>query len=898
MPSTSFIRRTPVALALLLGALLFGVLAIPGVTMALDQKTIFLPFKINAPDAAAVAGPADKILEREAMAKGMKMMPRNQAEKLVDYSGTWPPSNAALSKVAETAGADYVVIGSLNKLGNRISLDSAIIDMLAPKAPYSAFREADSLEGLDRVTGEIVTTMLAYSNRSATVASITPEGNERIDSGAILQKISTKPGDFYDPATLRQDLKAVFAMGYFDHVEIEAKDTEAGKNIIFRVQEKPLVGSVVITGAEDIGEQDVRDAANISPNSILNPTKVNEAVQKVKDLYKSKGYYNTEVTAKINAPANANAEVILEIEEGGKITVEEIAFTGNNSFSDGELKDVIQTSTHKWWLSWLTDAGVLKMDVLRQDAERVASFYQNNGFIEAKVGEPIVEQKEDELFVTFPIDEGARYRVGTVDIEGDLIKSKEELIAALKIRDEEYLNRQVLRDDVTRVTDLYAEQGYAFAEVAPRVNKASGVERVDILLLVRKGEMAYINRVEIQGNTRTRDNVIRRDLKVEEGGRFDSKAIRTSTQKLNRLGFFEEVTVTPKPTMSENQMDVVVDVKEKSTGTFQIGAGYSSSENMLFMGEISEDNIFGTGNKLSLAASTSSESTRYNLKFTNPRLYDSQVSGSIDLFNWERQYDDFTKDSTGAAFRLGHPLWEEWRIFYGYTISDTELSDIDYANVSTAILQSEDINLLSMPEIGLVRDTRDKYFSPTKGSRNSINVSYAGGMFGGDAQFTKVEASSNWYFPLFWSTVLQVKGAAGQAFENEDNKLPVYEKFFLGGMNSIRGFESASISPRDPVSGDKIGGDKMWYGTVAIKFPLVKDMGMDGEIFHDFGNVYGGNVPGEDEDWDFSDYKKSAGLGILWASPLGPIRLAWGYNLDQQDDEDSSTWDFSMGGSF
>jgi outer membrane protein insertion porin family len=898
MPSTSPPRRPLSSLALFLSLALLPLFTMPTLTMAVERSTVFLPFKINAPDSAAVTGPADKALEREAMAKGMKMMPRSQAEKLVDYKGAWPPSAGALGKVVEASGADYVVIGSLNKLGNRISVDCAIVDVLAPKAPYSAFREADSLEGLGKVTGEIVGAMLAYSNRSGTVASVAPEGNERIDAGAILQKISTKPGDLYDPTTLRQDLKAVFAMGYFDNVEIDAKDTEGGKNIIFRVQEKPLIGKVVINGASEIKEEDVREAANISANSILNPTKVNEAVYKIQDLYKSKGYYNTEVAAKVNAPPSGNAEVVFDIKEGTKITVGEIAFTGNKTFSEGELRDVIQTSTHKWWISWLTDAGVLKMDVLRQDAERVAAFYQNKGFLEAKVAEPTVTQKEDELIVTFPVDEGPRFRVGTVDVEGDLIKSKDELTGVLKIRDEEFLNRQVLRDDVTRITDLYAEQGYAFAEVNPRINKSKDGDRVDVLLQVEKGAMAYVNRVEIQGNTRTRDNVIRRDLKVEEGGRYDAKAIRTSTQKLKRLGFFEDVTVTPKPTMVENQMDVVVDVKEKSTGSFQIGAGYSSSESVLFMGEISENNIFGTGNRLSLAASTSSKSTRYNLKFTDPRILDSQVSGSVDLFNWEREYDDFTKDSTGAAFRLGHPLVEEWRIYYGYTISDTELSDIDEANVSSAILRSKDINLMSMPEIGLVRDTRDKSFSPTKGSRNSINVSYAGGPFGGDAEFTKVEGSSSWWFPMVWSTVFHAKLAAGQAFENEDNKLPVYEKFFLGGMNSIRGFDSASISPIDPVTGDKVGGDKMWYGTVSIIFPLFKDMGMDAEIFHDFGNVYGGDLPGEEEDWDFSDYKKTAGVGLMWASPLGPIRLAWGFNLDKQDGEDSSNWDFSMGGSF
>lgn len=893
MQSTSRTRCISLTFSVLFCALLFNIVALfPTISMALEHNTTFLPFKINAPDASNLAGKADKALEQEVTAKGVTMMSRSQAEKLVDYNGAWPPPAAKLSAIAEAAHADYIVIGSLNKLGNRISVDCAIYDVLAPKAPHSAFREAESLEGLGKVTGEVVGAMLTYSNRSFTVASIAPAGNERIDSGAILQKISTKPGDLYDPTTLRLDLKAVFGMGYFDNVEIDTTDSEGGKKVVFRVKEKPLVSSVVIAGAEEIKEQDVRDAANITANSILNPTKINEAVEKIKELYKSKGYYNTEVNAKISSPAGANAEVRFEIKEGKKISIEKIGFKGNNSFSEGELKDAIQTSTHKWWLSWLTDAGVLKMDILRQDAERLSTFYLNHGFIEVKVGEPIVEQKEGALFVTFPVEEGPRYRVGTVDIQGDLIKNKEELIATLKIRQEEFLNRQVLRDDVTRLTDLYAEQGYAFAEVNPKINKSDAGKRVDIILNIQKGAMAYINRVEIQGNTRTRDNVIRRDLKVEEGGRFDSKAIKDSTKKLNRLGFFEEVTVTPKPTMNENQLDVAVDVKEKSTGQFSIGAGYSSSEHMMFMGEISENNLYGTGNRLSLAANTSSKATRYNLNFTDPRLYDSQVSGSIDLFDWQRIYDDFTKDSVGTTLRLGHPLFEEWRIYYGYTLSNTDLSDIKPFS-SDVILRSKDIHVTSEAELALVRDTRDKLFSPTTGSRNSITADYAGGPLAGDAQFTKLAVDSSWYHPLVWSTVFHVRGSAAQAFENEAGKLPVYENYFLGGMNSIRGFKSASISPVDPLTGDKIGGDKMWFGNISIIFPILKDMGMDGEIFTDFGNVYAA-----DQNWEFSNYKKSAGVGLLWASPLGPLRLAWGFNLDPQNGEASNTWDFSMGGNF
>ena len=741
MLPTSHPRCMPQAVSAAFCALLLCLLVcVPGGALAVEQNTAFLPFKINAPDGAGLVATADAALAREVAAKGLTLVPRAEAQRLVAYDGPWPPPAAAINRIADATGADYVVVGSLNKVGQQISVDCAIYDVLAPTVPHSAFREAESLEGLNRVTGEIVGAMLAFSNKSATVAAIAPAGNERIDAGAILQKISTKPGDLYDPATLRQDLKNVFGMGYFDNVEIEATDTEAGKNVVFRVTEKPLIGSVVITGAEEIKEQDVRDAAGITANAILNPAKVNDAVAKVHELYKSKGYYNTTVNAKIGQTEEGNTEVRFEIQEGKKITIEQIGFQGNKSFSADELEDVIQTGTYAWWISWLTDAGVLKMDVLKQDAERVATFYHNQGYMDARVGEPIIEQKDDALFVTFPVEEGARYRVGTVDVQGDLIKPREELIASLKIREEEFLNRQVLREDLTRLTDLYAEQGYAFAEVNPKVRKSDAGKRVDISLQVEQGSLVHFNRVEITGNNRTRDNVIRRDLKVQEGGRFDSKAIRTSTQKLNRLGYFEEVTITPKPTLNEDQMDVVVDVKEKATGQFSVGAGYSSSENLLFMGEISENNLFGTGNRLSLRAYTSSESTRYNLNFTNPRLFDSQVSGSIDLYDWEREFDDYTRDTTGSTLRLGHPLIEEWRIYYGYTISDTELTDIG-PNASTVILQSKDINLTSATDVALVRDTRDKIFSPTSGSRNSLSVEYAGGPLGGDAETPRWRAA-------------------------------------------------------------------------------------------------------------------------------------------------------------
>jgi len=874
-----------------LTAFILGFGIMPGKARAAEQNTAFVPFKINAPDPKQLGQQVDAALQNELKAKNLAMMTREEAAAVINYAGAWPPVRDDLKKLAEKTGFDYVAVGSLTEIAGQLSLDIQVFDILAPGSPHSSYRYGIPVTQLDSLISETVLDILGYTSRNFIVASIAPAGNERIDSGAILRKITTKPGDFYDPDQLRQDLKSVFSMGFFENVEIEAVDTDKGKAITFRVKEKPVISRVLISGTDEIEEKDVRDAASIMPNTILNPTRLNEALQRITELYKSKGYYNTKATVDVTYPSQDSAEVKFNIEEGKKIYIGKISFEGNNSFDDGDLEDVIETSERNW-LSWITETGVLKMSVLNQDAARIGAFYNNHGFIEAKVGEPIVAQEGDELHITFPIEEGPRFRVGTVDIKGDLIRSKDELIGMLKIREEKFLNREVLRSDSLMLTDLYAEQGYAFAEIRPQVNKAPDSNRVDIVLDIDKGKLVYFNRVEISGNTRTRDNVIRRDLTVKEGGIFDSKAIRESTENLQRLGYFEEATVTPQPTLQDDQMDVQVSVKEQSTGQFSVGAGYSTSDSVMFMADVSENNLFGTGNRLSLSANMSAITTRFNLSFTNPRIFDTHVLAGIDLFNWVKEYDDYTRDSTGGALRFGHQLLENWSIAYGYSYTDTTLSDVS-PNAALVIKESEDINVTSSLRVTVSRDTRNNYYAPSKGSVNILSVEYAGGFLGGDAAFTKVEGSTSWFFPIPFKSVFHIKGAAGRAFENEEGKLPVYEHFYLGGLTTIRGFKTSTISPKDPRTGERIGGDKMWYGNVEVIFPLFEEMGLRGVLFTDFGNVYG-----VEEDWNFDEIKKSVGIGFRWLSPMGPLRLAWGYNLDPDPDEDSSVWDFSIGGGF
>lgn len=879
----------PISLAI---AVLLTVFTLSGQSAEREKSTLILPLQVSTlTEATVLANKADTILSETALRFGFTFLPRSQAEKIVSYQDNWPPTPASLREVAELREYNNLVIGSLTEIAGQISLDLRVVDLLAEGDEQYYTTHQGTLADLENLSEQGLTKVAAFTSRETIIASITPEGNNKIDAGAILQNIRTQPGDLYDPAKLRQDLRAIYAMGYFDDIQIEVREDKEGKTVIFRVDEKPVIKSLVFTGMDELKEETVKEVVTIKEQSILNPTRIKKDREAVQLLYKTKGYYNTEVKVDITYPNEDSAVITFNIDEGPKIYIKKISFQGNVTFDDDDLEDEIETST-KGWFSWITESGLLDYDKLNQDAGRILNFYGNHGFLEAKIGDPVVKQEEEWLYITFVIEEGKRFKVGKIDIEGDLIEDKQTIIDKLTLPEEEYVSREILREDVLKITDIYAEKGYANASIRPQIKKEEDSDTIDIKILIDKGELVYINRISITGNDRTRDNVIRRELKVEEGGIFNAKALRESIQKLQYLEFFEEVGITPEQSFDPSTVDLAVEVKEKSTGRFTIGAGYSSVDHLILMGEIAENNFLGRGDTLALSGNIGGSSTQYNLKYHNPRLNDSQLSWGIDLFDLEREFDDYTKDSTGGAISVGYPIWEKWRGYASYSFTDTVLSDVD-EDASFIIRNSVDINITSAVKFSLVRDSRNRRFGPSSGSKNLVSVRYAGGPLAGDAEFTKVEASSSWYFPLFWDTVFHIHGAAGQAFENEDDGLPVYERFYLGGLRSVRGFESSKISPRDPVTDERIGGDKMWYSNIEFIFPLLAEHGVNGVLFFDMGNVLN-----DDEDWQFDSFKKSVGGGIRWFSPMGPLRLEWGYNLDPDDDEDQAVWDFSIGGVF
>lgn len=890
IPAGKFLRSS---ITLRVFSLLFLCATLLATQSAFAAKTLFLPLKVQSLQSKQLYTEIiDQNLRQGLAATDISFVERDKAAQLVDYTREkWPPSTQRLQKLATSTEAENIITGLVTAVGGEFSIDVKYFDLLAPQNPVYFYQTAKSKKALPRAIDEIVQSVAQYNKRQFRIAAIAPEGNTRIDSGAILRRISTKRGDLYNQATLREDMKAIFKMGYFDDVQIDVADGANGKKITFRLREKPVIKSVIYNGVEELKEEDVKAAANIKEHLILNPVQLSNARQSILQLYKSKGFYNSTVKTSISYPDDQGAVVEFIINEGEKIYIKDITIEGNQAFSDSKILDQIQTGEH-WFMSWLTESGLLDQLKIKQDTQLIQAFYADNGYLDAKVSDPVITQDEEWLYINFKVSEGPRYRVGTVEMEGDDLGDRQTLLSLMKMREEKYVSRKTVRDDILKLTDHFAEKGYAFANIKPRFLKAEG-DRMDVIFDIEKGKLVYIDRIVIRGNSRTHDNVIRRELRIEEGGVFDAKALRLSNQALQRLQFFEEVNITPEPSIDPNRMTVVIDVKERSTGTFSIGAGYSSADKLLFMGKISENNFLGRGDSLALSASLGGTSTHFNLGYTNPHVNDSELSWGFDAFHTTREYDDYTRESSGGGVRVGYPVWEKWRLYANYSLTNTDLSDVK-ETASYIIRNSVDIHLTSAIKLSLVRDTRNLRFGATKGSRNVLSVKYAGGPLGGDAQFTKLEGSSSWYFPLFWNTSLHAKIAAGQVFENESGKLPVYERFYLGGLSSIRGFKYAKISPIDTETKERIGGDKMWYTNLEYIFPLLKTQGINGLIFFDTGKVLS-----DMEDLNTSDdIKKAVGAGINWLSPMGPLQFVLGYNLDPAENEDDSVFDFSIGGSF
>jgi outer membrane protein insertion porin family len=724
---------------------------------------------------------------------------------------------------------------------------------------------------------------MSFAENSETVKDVRITGNERIENDAILKFIQTRPGTAYDPALVSEDLKAIYAMGYFDDIRVSVEKEPDGDIVIYDVKEKPTIRDINISGNNEIDDEKINENLDITSGSILNIFKIQKNIKIIESLYKEKNYQNINVTYKIDPLEHNQADLEFIVEEGEKIHIKEIRFDGNTAFDDKQLKKMMETS-EKGFFSWLTGSGELKMEKLNQDVVKINSFYQNSGYADSRVGEPEVTYKDEWIYIVIKIDEGDKYQMGTVGVAGDLVVSIEELLAALSCKKEPTFNRDAIRQDILTLTDIYADKGFAKAEVIPEINKDVDHLTINIVFHIKKNHPVYFEKINIQGNSKTRDKVIRRELEVYERELYSSTGMKESMKNLNRLDFFEDVNVKTLNGSAEDQTVLQLAVKEKATGTFSVGGGYSGIDKLYVMASVEERNFMGKGQNLQFKVQTGSVSRQYTLSFTEPWLFDIPLSAGVDLYQWNREYDDYDREATGGGLRFGYPIFKLTRGYITYNYDDSYIDNIDQDAVDYI---SEGSYTESSVSLSTVYDSRNRPFNPTEGASHRATLQYAG--IGGNVGFTKLTAETGWYYPLFWSTVGFLHAESGYVWENK--YLPDYDRFYLGGINSLRGFDWREVSPVDE-NGYEYGGDRYVQFNVEYLFPIIKDAGFMGLLFYDTGNAFDGGP------LDLMDLRETAGYGIRWYSPMGPLRLEHGTILDQKEGEDSGRWEFSIGGFF
>ena len=807
-------------------------------------------------------------------------------------------SEDAVKAQAKEMGADYLFTTRVMKNGDRFTATGQLVALnAAGKSSQRASVTADVPTDLPRAAERLVYMTTDHLMGSGTpVVSVQVTGNTMLDSQAILNALRIKPGGTYNEAKATSDIKRIYSMGYFEDVQVETRPAGNGVAVHFHVVERSQLANIVFRGNKKFDNEDLMKVVNIKPNDIPSERNIADSVENIKRLYIDKGFPNVQVMTSIEPGEDGRSALVYDISEGGKIYIKTIEFDGNEFYSDWTLSRKIDTSERNFLISWISGSGKLNQEKLSGDSQKLESFYHNTGFLEAQVGDPIITNAEDGgLIVTFPIVEGPRFKVGEVTIGGQILPNDDlkKMQKWLLLNKETWFSREILQDDIKFLQTYYSDKGYAHNTIEPQVTGPRDDNVLDVEFVVQPNQKVYFDRITIVGNEKTRDKVIRRQLSVVEGDLFSASRIQSSQANLMRSTYFQQANLVPGPSDSDDKMNLRVEVQERPTGSFQIGGGYSNYNSVFGVVRVTQDNLFGYGRRVSVEANVGSKNSYYDISFTDPWVADIPLSLGLDLFKYQNKYDYYTKDSHGAAIRAGYPVWGHWYLSARYSLEKIDIKDVS-ADSSEYLKSMMNYSTDSVFTLSLRRDTRNHFFFPTDGS--VARLSYAKGteLFGGDTNFSRYEAEGAYWipFPFLKGASFMVHGEIGYMKEDKKGGLPTYEKYMLGGINSVRGYDWYSISPRDH-NNETIGGEKMMVFNAEVAFPILRDQGLYGVAFFDAGNVWD-----KRDKYKLGDLKKSYGGGLRYLSPMGPFRIEYGKPLDRGPDDSSGQWEFTMGSMF
>jgi outer membrane protein insertion porin family len=732
-----------------------------------------------------------------------------------------------------------------------------------------------------------------FAQEGEVIESVKIVGNKRIDESTILYYIKSKPGTVLSKLQIRKDIEQVFSLGQFKDIQVDTQNRLEGLELQFLVEEIPSIGDVEILGNSKLETNDIREKIGLRRGATFNEHLVKESKKEILKAYEEKGYFFAETRIDTKKNPDNLVDVVIRIREGKKVKIEKIRFSGNKAFKDKKLAEVMETKARTWF-SFIDDSGVYQKDILKLDMFRIEGFYQDNGYLRVKVLEPRIDinKKANQIHIIIPVEEGPQFRIKSLEIKGDDTIAHDKIIKNLLTKKGDIYNVTQLRQDIITVGDLFSAKGFAYADVNPITKIDDNARVVDLSIDVDKGKKVYVGNINMLGNIKTKDNVIRREFRLKEGELFDGSKLKRSKQRINNLNYFEDVKIDTQRGENPELIDILTTVTEKPTGSFTVGAGFSSVENLIFTTSIAQNNFLGNGHRLNLTASLSSIRTNFNLNLTEPRLFDSEISAGVDAFNTRQNLLSFNKKTSGAGFRLGKNITEYESLSLGYRYEDVEITDVSVANTTNFIFNGTRTTSRLSPTY--VYDSRDNFLNPTMGWRHVI-ASDIGGL--GGAKFTRSMYEITYYRTLIGKLVGAGHARINYAEGYGGETLPAFERYFMGGPTSLRGFTIQNIGPKDS-SGNPVGGSKALLLNIEAQYPFTKSL--RGFLFYDRGNVYG---TGQDlsttaKNFDLTEMRSSIGAGIRFISPFGPLGFAYGIKLDRNSGESSGEFHFSAGSAF
>ena len=732
--------------------------------------------------------------------------------------------------------------------------------------------------------------------QSGFIGNIRVEGTQRIDPSTVISYLSIKPGDPFDAVALDRSLKTLFATGLFADVALRRE----GSDLIVRIVENPIINRIAFEGNKRIEDDALSREVQLRPRVVYTRTKVQNDVQRMLDVYRRSGRFAATVEPKVIQLDQNRVDLIFEINEGERTEVRRISFIGNKRFSDRSLQDVISTKETAWYRFFTSD-DTYDPDRLTFDRELLRRYYLRNGYADFRVLSGIAELTPDKqgFFVTFTVEEGERYKFGKVGIDAELKGLDPKVLdSQLTVKEGDWYDASKVERNIDAITERLGNLGYAFVDVQPRLNRHAEDRTVDISLVVREGPRVFVEEINIKGNIRTLDKVIRREMRLVEGDAFNTQRIRRSQQRLRDLNFFSNVTLDTVEGTAPDKSKIEIAVEERSTGELSVGFGVSTRDALLGDIRIRERNLLGRGQDLSLGFTLSARRQEIDLRFTEPYFLDRDVAAGFDLFRVTTDYQDeasYDLERAGGSLRATYSLMEDLRHTVRYTYSATTIKNVP-STASFFIRAQEGDSTSSIVGNSLAYDKRDSKIDPRDGYIVTLNNDVA--TLGGDTRYVRTVLQGGYYFPVGETWVLSTNAEIGNVTPYGDEEVRIADRFFLGGAK-LRGFEYGGVGPRDRSTGDSLGAENYYAGSVELLFPLglPREMGVRGGVFSDFGSAWDVAASGPNIA-DVNSIRASVGVSFLWESPMGPLRLDFAAPVVKEEFDETEIFRFSFGTRF